>query len=200
MIHLRGVAVVCLALLAACSGADDTADGPAGFVLDPAPIVDRVALPDLSDGGTPFEFRAKTGQVLIVYFGYTHCPDVCPTTLSDLRIALNRLEESDTDRVELAMVTIDPDRDIPLLTGYVQSFVPGAHALGTDDASLLAAAASTFGATYSVDVAPDGNIDVGHSAYLYAVGSTGELLVTWPFGIPADDLATDIELLLDQSA
>ncbi|HEX4983702.1 MAG TPA: SCO family protein, partial [Ilumatobacteraceae bacterium] len=53
-----------------------------GYTLETAPQVDTVALPDVSRGGEPFELRARTGGLLVVYFGYTNCPDVCPTTMS----------------------------------------------------------------------------------------------------------------------
>ena len=97
-----------------------------GLTRDPAPQVDAVTLPDVSNGGEPFEFRAADGGLLVVYFGYTNCPDVCPTTMADLRTALGDIGD-DADRVDVAMVTIDPDRDTPVLTDYVQSFVPDAQ-------------------------------------------------------------------------
>lgn len=196
---LRTLAALSIAV-AAC-GDDDGGGGEyAGFVREPIPSVATLALPDLSNGGTPFEFHADPDGVLVMYFGYTNCPDVCPTTLSDLRLALNRMDTDDADRVDLAMVTIDPDRDIPVLTDYVQSFVPGSHALGTTDAALLAEAATPFGASYSVETADDGSIEVGHSAYLYAIDDQGQLLLTWPFGVTPDDLAADLTKLLDQAA
>lgn len=192
-------AATLVAALTACGGEDAAEAEFSGFVRDPAPQVDVAPLPDLSADGTPFELRADPGEILVVYFGYTHCPDVCPTTLSDLRLALNRLGEDDPDlveRIEVAMVTIDPDRDIPVLTDYVQTFVPGSHALGTDDASLLLRVAAPFGASYTVETADDGSIEVGHSGYLYAVDDQGELVLTWNFGVPSDELASDLDLLL----
>lgn len=197
---LRTAALMAVAALAlaACGGDDDGGADFAGFAREPGPSVAAVALPDLGDDGAPFEFRAEPGGVLVVYFGYTNCPDVCPTTLSDLRFALNRMDPDDTDRVEFAMVTVDPDRDIPVLTDYVQSFVPGSHALGTTDASVLAEVAAPFGVSYSVETADDGSIEVAHSGYLYAVDDQGGLLLTWPFGVSTDDLADDLTKLLDQ--
>ena len=195
--------VVALSVVAAVPGCGGDGDGGAdfaGIVREPSPSVATVPLPDLSDDGAPFEFSADAGGVLVVYFGYTTCPDVCPSTLSDLRLALSRMDTDDTDRVELAMVTIDPDRDIPVLTDYVQSFVPGSHALGTTDASALAEVAAPFGASYSVETADDGSIEVAHSAYLYAIDDQGELRLTWPFGVTPDDLAADLTKLLDQLA
>ena len=65
--------------LAACGGDDREL---VGLTRDPEPQVDAVALPDVSHGGAPFEFRAAGGRAAVVYFGYTNCPDVCPTTMA----------------------------------------------------------------------------------------------------------------------
>ena len=87
-----------------------------------------------------------------------------------------------------------------LITGYVQSFIPGAHALRSDDPAQLESVAAAFGASYSVTTAADGQIDVSHSAGMYVVDPSGTVVLTWPFGIPADGIATDLEILFDRSA
>ena len=83
----------------------------AGFVREPAPDVSALSLPDTSTGAE-FTLTAPPGGLLMVYFGYTNCPDYCPTTMSELRIALRRA--GDPDQVAVAMVTVDPDRDGPI--------------------------------------------------------------------------------------
>ena len=188
----RALAVLVAAgCVAACCGSRELV----GQTRDPEPRVDEVALPDLSRDGEPFEFRAPDGGLLVVYFGYTNCPDVCPTTLADLGRALEQVGE-DAERVAVAMVTIDPDRDTPVLADYVQSFVAGAHAIATDDQAELQAAAAPFGVSYEVRTAPNGETEVGHTSYLFAVDDTGTLVLSWPFGTSADDLAGDIRQLL----
>lgn len=172
-----------------------------GLTRDPEPQVDAVALPDVSEGGAPFEFRAPPDGLLIVYFGYTNCPDVCPTTMADLKVALEDLGD-DAERVDVAMVTVDPDRDTPVLADYIQSFVPGAHAIATDDQAALQSVAGSFGVSYVVRTAPDGAVEVGHSSNLFAVDDAGSLVLTWSVGgeegtARADDLAADIRQLLD---
>jgi protein SCO1/2 len=183
--------------VATCGG-----DEPAeltGFRRDPAPNVGDFSLPDLANGGEEFSITAPPGEILLVYFGYTNCPDFCPTTMSDVKLARNRLDDADAERVDVALVTIDPDRDLPILADYVQGFVPDGHALGTDDASELAQVAAPFGVTYVVDENPDtGEIEVTHSTWLYAVDDAGNLLLTWQFGVTIDELAKDLEILLDQ--
>lgn len=184
---------------AAC-GSDAAPKSLSGYELDPAPTVGTLTLPDASDGGKDFTFKATDGRLLIVYFGYTFCPDVCPTTLAEVKKAFKQLG-SKADRVDVAMITIDPNRDTDaIITGYVQSFLPSAHALRTDDQDSLEATAAAFGAGYSVTTAADGTIEVSHSAAMYVVDTTGTVVLTWPFGIPADGIATDLEILFDRSA
>lgn len=172
----------------------------AGVVRDPAPVVDGTSLPSLTNEGDDVEFRAEPGGLKAVYFGYTNCPDVCPTTMADWTVALRRLPDEISSQIETVMVTIDPERDNEILTGYVQSFVPDAVAAGTRDADRLAAAAEPFGVIYDVATAADGEIEVSHSGFLYLVGDDGRLLVAWPFGTSSAEMAADVEQLFVQQA
>jgi protein SCO1/2 len=169
-----------------------------GYTIEPARQVDAVALPDVSRGGEPFALRAEPGGLLVVYFGYTNCPDVCPTTMADLRAALRQLGD-DAGAVDVAMVTIDPDRDTAVLADYVGSFVEGAHALATDDAADLRAVADPFGVSYLVETNASGEIEVAHSPQLYVVDDGDQLALTWQFGVAADDLAGDLGQLLESA-
>ena len=185
--------VVATAAFAALSAGCSTREF-AGFVREPTPDVSALSLPDTSTGDD-LTLRAQPGGLLMVYFGYTNCPDYCPTTMSELKIALRRA--GDPAAVDVAMVTVDPDRDGPILADYVGSFFPGGHALVTYDDALLAEVAAPFGASYLVSTDDDGSIEVAHSTALYAVDDTGRLVMTWPFGIDIDEMAADIEDLLD---
>lgn len=196
--HSLAVGVVAALVLVACSSNDGADDGLAGFVREPMPRVDQVALPDLSAGGEEFELRAPPEELLAVYFGFTNCPDICPTTLSDLRSAIRRLPEADQDRVSLAMISVDPDRDAENLVAYTQTFIPDGHALLTADQTTLRAAAEPFGVSYQVSIDDDGVVDVAHSTQLFLVDDTGSLLLTWQFGISADDIASDLAIMLDR--
>lgn len=193
---LTGMVAAALTL-AACGGSDEAAEF-AGYVRTPAPEVGDLTLPDVGDDGTEFAFQAADGELLLVYFGFTNCPDFCPTTMSDVGLALARLDPDLADRVSVAMVTVDPARDLDVLDRYVTSFVADAHALGTDDLDRLAEVAAPFGAAYDITTV-DGEIEVGHTTPLYAVDDQGRLALTWPFGVTIDDMATDIEALLDET-
>ncbi len=199
-------------LVAAC-GSDDTSGSSetsassaptervlSGIVRDPAPVVDGTTLPSLTDEGEEVRFRAGPGGLQAVYFGYTNCPDVCPTTMADWTVALRRLPEEIASRVETVMVTVDPERDNDILTDYVQSFVPDAVAAGTLDAERLAAATAPFGVVYDVTTTAEGDVEVTHSGFLYLVGDDGTLLVAWPFGTSSSDMAADVEQLFGEQA
>jgi protein SCO1/2 len=188
-------AVALASLLVTACGDDKEAKVLSGYQLDPPPEVGTLALPDASAGGSDFTFEAADGEYLIVYFGYTQCPDVCPTTLNEVKKALKAIGD-DAEKVEVAMTTIDPNRDDgELLTNYVQSFVPGAHALRTDDETLLQSVAKGFGASYSVTTNDAGDVEVSHSGNLYVVDPAGTVVLQWPFGLPADAISTDLEIL-----
>lgn len=191
----RVVGLVVLALLSVACAEPELS----GFVREPTPVVADVTLPDVSAGGEAFEFRAEPGGILLVYFGFTSCPDICPTTLADTRTALSRIGEG-AERVDFALATVDPGRDTEeVVTRYVQSFLPGAHALRTEDDATLRAAAEPFGASYEVTTNEAGDIEVVHSGSLYAVDDEGQLLVTWPFGTSIEDLSRDLEILLERA-
>jgi protein SCO1/2 len=195
-----------LALAACGGGGDDTAAGDeaaedespfVGIPRDPAPDVSAVSLPDAAAAGTPYATVAEEGELLLVFFGFTNCPDICPTTLADVRAARAELAPEDAERVDLAMVTVDPGRDTAdVLTGYVRSFVPEGHALRTEDDTALRAAATAFGADYLVETDAAGEVEVGHTSQLYAVDDQGRMVLQWSFGTSAEDIRADVELLL----
>ncbi len=144
----------------------------------------------------PFTFRAPPGKLLFVAFGYTSCPDICPTTLSDLRRALSEVGPL-ASRVEVAFVSVDMNRDTAaVLAPYVRSFVPGAHAIRPHGQRELGPVQAAFGATSSVTRDPRGAIEVTHTGTTYLVDEQGRVRVEWPFGIGAKDMAHDLRVLL----
>lgn len=184
----------------ACSGSEGStaSSSYSGYVVDPPVSVADVTLP--TTDGTEFPMVARPDGLALVYFGYTYCPDVCPTTMSDLRRALGELPDGEADRVDVAMVTIDPARDsAEVLEGYVGNFIADATALRTDDPELLRSAADAFGADYAVEQTPDGEFEVSHTGEVYAVDDSGTVVMQWPFGTGSESLARDLESLLSQA-
>ncbi len=118
--------------------------------------------------------------------------------MSDVKAALAELSPEDAARVEVVMVTVDPDRDVPeKLSAYVQTFIEDGQASRVTDPATLEAAAAAFGAQYDVRTADDGEIEVSHSADLYVVDDAGDIVLQWPFGTSSADIAADLSTLLD---
>lgn len=183
---------------AACS--DDPPAGLSGISRTPPLEVGAVTLPDITESntGTPFRFRASEGELLVVYFGFTSCPDLCPTTLADLRAARRRIG-TDADVVDLAFVTVDPQRDsAELLRKYVGSFAERFHVIRTTDPAALETAESAFLASSSISTLDSGEVSVSHTAATYVVDAAGTVLVEWPFGIGVAGMENDLRLLIEQ--
>lgn len=193
-----GVGLVLLALaVCACAATPQLA----GAVRNPPLQVGDVRLPDVAAGGEPVTLTARSGELTLVYFGYTSCPDICPTTLSDISVALAGLPDELASRVTVALVTVDPARDTDArLAEYLGFFFDRAMALRTTDAGVLNAAAAAFGVRYEVEehAAGDLEYDVAHTAITYVVADTGAVLVEWPFGFEADAMTSDLRILLER--
>ncbi len=155
---------------------------------------------------TDFELTAHTGQrvrlsdfrgkIVVLYFGYTFCPDVCPTSLSTLARAMKRLGPK-ADQVQVLMVTVDPERDTPAqLATYMSYFDPRFIGLtGTPDE--IAAAATPFGIYYQRHAGSSASSYlVDHTATLTVLDTAGRLRLVLPFEISAEDVAADLAHLM----
>jgi len=145
--------------------------------------------------GKPRSLLDFRGKVVVLFFGYTHCPEVCPTTLADLAQVM-RLLGKDADRVQVLFVTLDPERDSPeLLAKFVPFFDPSFLGL-YGDAQATAEAAKAFGISYAKQYDKHGGYMLDHSDGTYLIGSKGRPLLLSPYGQRAELLVQDIRLLL----
>lgn len=142
--------------------------------------------------------RAQADELLLVYFGYTNCPDVCPTTMADVGRAIKDLPTDLGPRVDVAMVSLDPERDTPdRLTQFLAYFFARSHALRATDELQLADAAAAFGVRWEVEPHQAGeSYKLSHTAVTYAVDDTGTVLVEWPFGTDHQLIQSDLAILL----
>lgn len=171
----------------------------ASTVLDPAPGVVDIRLTEAD--GTPFVLSEADADLVVVYFGYTHCPDVCPTTMSDLSGALERLPEDRRDDVRVVMVTIDPERDTPqIMDTYVAYFHDSFVGLSgpPEDVHQLMEA-------WDIRVQRDdagtagGDYFLSHPADTYVVSpETLELVMAIPFGLSSRAAAEDLLHMLNR--
>jgi protein SCO1/2 len=146
--------------------------------------------------GEPRTLADFRGKLVVLFFGYTHCPDVCPTTLADVAGVMKALGK-DAERVQVLFVTLDPERDTrEVLAQYAPAFDP--HFLGMyGDAAATQRAAKEFKIFYEkrLGSAP-GAYTVDHSAQIYVLDATGQLRLFARQDRIAQDLAEDLRTLL----
>lgn len=180
---LRRLLLICYATLglAACGDRQAGTEGPGGgdFVLQSA--------------AGPVDSKALRGKVLLVYFGYTHCPDVCPASMAAGAQALNALQPDERARTRMFMISVDPQRDTPAaLKDYAAFFHPEMVGV-TGTPAEIEAVARSFGAGYLRQPPDsDGNYAVDHTSHTYLVGPDGKLAATLPLGASTADVVAAI--------
>jgi protein SCO1 len=193
--------VVLLGLFAACSGGT-TPPAPPFHATEVSGIDYGRGLRIPDSEGVPRSLEDFRGQVLVVFFGFASCPDVCPTTLARLKMVRQAMG-ADADKLTVALVTVDPERDDAARLGaYARSFDPSFVALRPDPSQLanvidefhaVAVKVAPQGATE--DAVANGNYTIDHSATLYVYDRANRLrLIAQPDFVVAD-LAADLQRL-----
>jgi protein SCO1/2 len=164
-----------------------------GIVIDPTPAADFTLDSSLGRPVTLSEFR---GQPVLLYFGYTTCPDVCPTTLADLRIALQELGD-DREEVQVLFVSVDPERDTAeRLRDYLPYFDPSFIGL-TGPLPEIEAIASRFGVFFQKNTANSAaQYLVDHTSAVLLLDADGALRLMFPYGTTGQQLASDTRLFI----
>jgi protein SCO1/2 len=181
--------IICSLALAACGD-----DGPRFRSTDVTGAQYGRTLELTDHTGTPRKLEDFRGKAVVVFFGFTHCPDVCPTTLADASQALKQLGK-DADRVQVLFVTVDPERDTrDVLAKYVTAFDP--RFLGLyGDAAATQRAAKEFKVYYEKRKTGD-SYSVDHSGQSYVIDPQGRLRLFVRHDRIASDLAPDLKALL----
>ena len=166
-----------------------------GTAYEPAERAPDVVLEQ--SGGRRFLLADQKGRVVLLFFGYTHCPDVCPTTLTDWKRISSALGR-DTSRVRFVFVSVDPARDDPTtIQRYVERFDPSFIG-ATADPARLAAIERAFHITSSQAAEPGSasGYSVIHASQTFVIDKKGDLRLLYSFGMPAADVVSDIRQLL----
>ena len=138
------------------------------------------------------------GKVVTVFFGFTHCPDVCPTTLAEMAQVMGELGP-EAQKVQVLFVTVDPERDTPqVLKQYVPSFHPSFLGM-SGDADTISRTAKEFKVFYQKQPLPGGGYSVDHSAGTYIFDQEGRLRLFASYGRGAPAILHDIRMLLGSS-
>lgn len=193
------LAAACV-LLAGCDKADSNTKAASpvfqGADVTGAEYGRTLALPDIH--GQPRTLGDFKGKVTVVFFGYTQCPDVCPTTMTELAQVKKALG-ADGDKLQGVFVTIDPERDTPeILKTYMASFDPSFVALRGTPAQ-TEAAAKEFKVYYAkVPGQTEGSYTMDHTAGAYVLDAKGNLRLFERYGGGVDGLASDVKALIAQ--
>lgn len=188
-------AIACLAMLGLLAGCNFNKEPELyGTDLTGASFANTLSLTDHT--GKPRTLEDFKGKVVVLFFGYTHCPDVCPTTMSDLAQAMKLLGPK-SDEVQVLFVTVDPERDTQqVLADFVPSFDPRFIGLwGTPEQ--LAETAKNFKIFYSKqETAGQSDYTIDHSAGVYVFDKQGHVRIYVKYGEKPQEIAHDLKTLL----
>jgi protein SCO1 len=172
---------------------------PSGFrgtvYTDPYPPAPNFELA-LDNGGT-FKLGEARGDIVLLFFGYTSCPDICPTTMAELKTALDRLGEDQAKNVKVVFVTVDPERDTPQrVQAYVNHFDKDFIGLSGSEPD-LAKIWNEYGVFREiVDGTSAAGYLVNHTARVTLIDQDGYLRVSYGFDTPVENIVHDLQLLL----
>jgi protein SCO1/2 len=196
---LRSIVIALLAsgalLLGGCS--DSSKPGFSAIDITGADYARDFQLTD--HNGQPRSLKDFQGKVVVMFFGYTQCPDVCPTSMTEL-VAVKKLLGADGEKLQGLFVTVDPERDTPeMLKAYMANFDPTFLALFAGSPEKLAAVAKDYKVYYKkVEGKTPTSYTMDHSAGSYVYDTQGRLRLYSRYGSGAPALAADIKLLLQQ--
>jgi protein SCO1/2 len=147
--------------------------------------------------GKPRSLADFRGKVVVVSFGFTHCPDVCPTTLADIATAMNSLGEA-AGEVQVLFVTLDPKRDTPeLLRQYVPAFHPAFLGMHGDPAAIEKVKKDFHVYAQERPGKEPGNYTVDHSAQVFVIDRRGAVRLLFPPNTPPSAMASDLRIVLN---
>jgi protein SCO1/2 len=184
--------------LTACGGRNEPRPGDLRGASYPDPLPKPEFTLNATDG-RPFDFRRATeGYVTLLYFGYTHCPDICPVHLANIAAVLTKLTPQVTDRIKVVFVTVDPERDTPArlrawLDNFNRDFV---GLVGPLDSVNAIQQRLLLPASIKVPGADDEGYLMGHSARVIAFTRDDSAHVGYPFGTRQEDWAHDLPILV----
>ena len=145
-----------------------------------------------------FRLSEQKGKIVLLFFGYTSCPDVCPTTLATFKQVYERLGD-DAQKIKFVMITADPERDTPdKVAEYAARFNPEFIGLSGDIAKREAIWKELGVFVEKQDSGSAAGYLVSHTSSVYVLDQSGDLIMTFPYGTSATDMVNDLTQLLKQ--
>ena len=165
------------------------------FFDEPYPAAPEIEL--IRANGNSFRLSEMRGKVVLLFFGYTSCPDICPTTLAELKQALDKLDPKNAQQVQVLFVTVDPQRDSPeRIQEYVDHFDEGFIGLGGTESDLAAVWRNYGVFRENVEGTSAAGYIVNHTARVTLIDQAGNMRVSFAFDTPVDDIVHDLKLIL----
>jgi protein SCO1 len=153
----------------------------------------------MTSEGTAVTEESFRGHWLLIYFGYTYCPDVCPTALSEISTAMEKLGPL-ADKVQPIFITIDPQRDtMGVLAEYVRTFDRRLVGL-TGSTDQITAVARLFHVMFEREDKPDGNYLFDHSSWIYVMDREGKFVKILPSSLSGEEIADDMTAIMAAAA
>lgn len=165
-----------------------------GSVIDPPPAAADFSLTD--QFGEQFQLSQQRGKIVLIFFGYTNCPDVCPVTLTVFKQVRQRLGDL-AEGIQLVYITVDPERDTQeRMRSHLALYDPTILGLtGTEDE--LRAVYNLYGVyAAKVEAGSASGYLMDHTSRIYIIDQQGLWRMTYPFGIEADQVAEDLQHML----
>lgn len=191
------LAVPMLLLATACGGGSEPTE-LTGTVLDPPFEVSSTPLVDTA--GDPFSLTEDTDKDLtLVFFGYTHCPDICGQVMATLTGMLARLDDAQKEQLDVVFVTTDPARDDEaVVETYVDAFDPSIVGLTGDLDDIVEVGLSMAVAVDQGEKLPSGGYEVTHGTRVMAIDAADQSTMMWKQDVSQAQLAHDVTMLIDQ--
>jgi protein SCO1 len=194
------VGIICLLVIAAAIVVNIVFDKPASFrgttYAEPYPPAPEFSLTDAK--GEAIHLKDVRGKIVLLFFGYTYCPDICPTTLAQLKLAMQDLGKQ-SEQVQVIFISVDPKRDTSeSMQNYVERFDPAFIGLGgTEEA--LAPIWNEYGIFREIVAGTsENNYIVNHTGRIILIDQDGNLRLSYGLQVDPEDISQDIQILLRQ--
>jgi protein SCO1 len=150
----------------------------------------------IDQNGEPYRLSEQRGKLVVIFFGYTHCPDICPSTLSEFQKIQKDLKSSASE-VDFVFITVDPERDTPdQLASYLEFFDPSFIGLWGESGEMQKVWSDYGVYQMKQDAGSAAGYLVDHSTRMYVIDQKGLLVLTYPFGFDAEKIVDDIAYLV----
>lgn len=167
------------------------------YYVEPFPVAGEIDLARAD--GSVFKLSEERGSIVLLFFGYTSCPDVCPTTLAEMKLAVEALKPAEADQIKVVFVTVDPERDTPeRVQEYVDHFSTSFIGLSGEESELTKVWSDYGIFREKVDSESATGYLVNHTARILLIDRNGDLRVSFPYDAPVEDIIHDLKLVLKE--